>query len=103
MGRQMKRVAVAAALVFPLSVTLSCGCAYESGLIAQSFRTAIPAVRSFAATLALCNPPGQADGPGQVGPVIVAHGDLVHGAPPFCGCFLHCSRFGAKLQMGGCC
>ena len=71
-----------AALVFPLSVTLSCGCAYESGLIAQSFRTAIPAVRSFAAALALCNPPGQADGPGQAGSVVIAHGDLVHGAPP---------------------
>ena len=40
-------------MVFPLNVTLSCGYAYESGLIAQSFRTAIPAVLAFAAALAL--------------------------------------------------
>ena len=40
-------------MVFPLSVTLYCGYAYESGLIAQSFRTAIPAVLAFAAALAL--------------------------------------------------
>lgn len=42
-----------AVMVFPLNVTLSCGYAYESGLIAQSFRTAIPAALSFAAALAL--------------------------------------------------
>ena len=89
--------------MFPLSVTLSCGCAYESGLIAQSFRTAIPAVRSFAAALALCNPPGQADGPGQVGRSSSHTAIWSMALPPFCGCFLHCSRFGEELQMGGCC
>ena len=40
-------------MVFPLNVALYCGYAYESGIIAQSFRTAIPAVLAFAAALAL--------------------------------------------------
>ena len=40
-------------LVFPLNVILYCGYAYESGLIAESFRTAIPAVLALAAALAL--------------------------------------------------
>lgn len=35
--------------VWPCSVTVYCGYAYESGLIADSFRTAIPAALAFAA------------------------------------------------------
>ena len=40
-------------MVFPLNVTLYCGYAYESGIIAASFRTAIPAALAFAAAFAL--------------------------------------------------
>lgn len=39
--------------VYPAAVTLFCGYAYESGLIAQSFRTAIPAALCCAAALLL--------------------------------------------------
>ena len=40
-------------MVFPLNVTLYCGFSYESGIIAASFRTAIPAALAFAAAFAL--------------------------------------------------
>ena len=40
-------------MVFPLNVTLYCGYAYESGIIAESFRMAIPAVPAIAAAFAL--------------------------------------------------
>ena len=38
---------------YPAAVTLLCGYAYESGLIAQSFRTAIPAALAYAAAALL--------------------------------------------------
>ena len=40
-------------MVFPLNVTLYCGYAYESGIIAASFRAAVPAALAFAAAFAL--------------------------------------------------
>ena len=40
-------------MVFPVNVTLYCGYAYESGIIAASFRAAIPAALAFAAAFAL--------------------------------------------------
>ena len=40
-------------MVFPLNVTLYCGFSYESGIIAASFRAAIPAALAFAAAFAL--------------------------------------------------
>ena len=39
--------------VYPCTVTLSCGYAYESGIVAESFRTAIPAALCFVLGLLL--------------------------------------------------
>ena len=39
--------------VYPCAVTLSCGYAYESGIVAESFRTAIPAALCFVLGLLL--------------------------------------------------
>ena len=46
-GLGEKQLPEAEPTVYPCSVTLSCGYAYESGIIAESFRTAIPAALCF--------------------------------------------------------
>lgn len=52
-GLGEKQLPEAEATVYPCPVTLSCGYAYESGLIAQSFQTAVPAALCCAAALLL--------------------------------------------------
>ena len=53
-GLGEKQIPEAESTVYFCGVTLSCGYAYESALIAESFRTAIPAALCFALGLLLC-------------------------------------------------
>lgn len=53
-GLGEKQIPEAESTVYLCSVTLSCGYAYESGIIAESFRAAIPAALCFALGLLLC-------------------------------------------------
>lgn len=53
-GLGEKQIPEAESTVYLCGVTLSCGYAYESGLIAESFRAAIPAALCFALGLLLC-------------------------------------------------
>lgn len=53
-GLGEKQLPEAEPTAYPCPVILSCGYAYESGIIAESFRTAIPAALCFALGVLLC-------------------------------------------------
>lgn len=53
-GLGEKQLPEADPTVYPCPVTLSCGYAYESGIVAESFQTAIPAALCFALGVLLC-------------------------------------------------